>query len=131
MISIDSLSSERLQPRQIYCHGCSEFEFYLIVYSNCCRHVFKLAASKYEFFDSCKRVSGQILVSKPIQKTRNSFFPHLYHLEVELLRISEDIKPRNSFFTLPIRNGLITGSKITSYSCYPFQVALCSSITKR
>ena len=46
----------------------------LIVYSNCCRHVFKLAASKYEFLDSCK------LVSRPIQETRNSFFPHLCHL---------------------------------------------------
>ena len=80
MISMDSWSSVRLQSRQIYCHGCSEFEFYLIVYSNCCQHVFKLAASKYEFLDSCIRVSGQKLVSRPIQETRNSFFPHLYHL---------------------------------------------------
>ena len=72
--------SVRLQPRQTYCYGCSEFEFYLIVNSNCCRYVFKLVASKYEFLDSCKQVSGQFLVSRPIQETRNSFFPHLYHL---------------------------------------------------
>ena len=99
MISMDSWSSVRLQSRQIYCHGCSEFEFYLIVYSNCCRHLFKLAASKYEFLDSCIRVSGQKLVSRPIQETRNSFFPHLYHLYKAIpyrwpkIRVSKNIKP--------------------------------------
>ena len=78
--SADQKVLRRLQPRQIYCHSCSEFEFYLILYSNCCRHVLKLAASKYEFLDSSKRVSGQKLVSRPIQETKNLFFPHLYHL---------------------------------------------------
>ena len=33
----------------------SQFEFYLIVDSNCCRHVFKLATSKYGFLDFCIR----------------------------------------------------------------------------
>ena len=67
-----SEGTRRLQPRQIYCHCRSEFEFYLIVNSNCCQHVFKLAASKYEFPDSCTRVFRQ--KETRLQDSRNSYF---------------------------------------------------------
>ena len=75
----------------------SQFEFYLIVDSNCCRHVFKLATSKYEFLDSCIRVWAETR-HETNTKNKKLFFCSL----ASPTRVLGNEKPRNSYFTLRI-----------------------------
>ena len=51
-------------------------------------------------------ISGQTLITRPTEETRNSFFPHLY--QSELFTSFGNEKPRNWYFTLPTRNGVST-----------------------